>query len=130
MDVGVLQVHSRAARRCSTVETQRNLRVEASEKLRFLRSGAVSGSVNLPQLKRPPRRVMSQINGLVAAPGLDVAHLYLDRGVGVPDGGCQRSGGCRTAAALSAGRRGGSEFVVGPEGACAMPRHQGERVCV
>ena len=84
----------------STVEAQRNLGVEVSEKLRdYLMLGAVHGSVNLPELGAGPVRgaarlvhlhrdqpgVMSQLNGVLAAAGLNVTQLHLatDRGLGV-----------------------------------------------
>lgn len=84
----------------STVEAQRNLGVEVSEKLRdYLMLGAVRGSVNLPELgvgsvrgaarlvhlHRDQPGVMSEIHGVLAAAGLNVAHLQLetDRGLGV-----------------------------------------------
>ena len=84
----------------STVEAQRNLGVEVSEKLRdYLLLGAVRGSVNLPELGVGPVRgaarlvhlhrdqpgVMSQLNGVLAGAGLNVTQLHLetDRGLGV-----------------------------------------------
>jgi D-3-phosphoglycerate dehydrogenase len=84
----------------STVEAQRNLGVEVSEKLRdYLMLGAVHGSVNLPELgvgavrgaarlvhlHRDQPGVMSEIHAVLAAAGLNVAHLHLetDRGLGV-----------------------------------------------
>ncbi|HYD74606.1 phosphoglycerate dehydrogenase [Ramlibacter sp.] len=84
----------------STVEAQRNLGVEVSEKLRdYLMLGAVRGSVNLPELGAGPVRgaarlvhlhrdqpgVMSQLNGVLAGAGLNVTQLHLetDRGLGV-----------------------------------------------
>ncbi|MBC5784705.1 phosphoglycerate dehydrogenase [Ramlibacter sp. USB13] len=82
----------------STVEAQRNLGVEVSEKLRdYLVLGAVRGSVNLPELGvgalRGPARlvhlhqdrpgVMSRINGVLAAAGLNVAQLHLETGRGI-----------------------------------------------
>ena len=84
----------------STVEAQRNLGVEVSEKLRdYLMLGAVRGSVNLPELGAGPVRgaarlvhlhrdqpgVMSQLNGVLAAAGLNVTQLHLetDRGLGM-----------------------------------------------
>ena len=85
----------------STVEAQRNLGVEVSEKLRdYLLLGAVHGSVNLPELgagairpgaarlvhlHRDQPGVMSALNGVLAQAGLNVAQLHLetDRGFGV-----------------------------------------------
>ena len=82
----------------STVEAQRNLGLEVSEKLRdYLRLGAVRGSVNLPEVGAGPVRgaarivhlhrdepgVMSQLNGLLAAAGLNVTQLHLETGRGV-----------------------------------------------
>lgn len=84
----------------STVEAQRNLGVEVSEKLRdYLLLGAVRGSVNLPELGAGPVRgaarlvhlhrdqpgVISEINGVLAGAGLNVTqmHLETDRGLGV-----------------------------------------------
>lgn len=84
----------------STVEAQRNLGVEVSEKLRdYFLLGAVHGSVNLPELGAGPLRgaarlvhlhrdqpgVMSQLNSVLAGAGLNVTQLHLetDRGLGV-----------------------------------------------
>jgi len=84
----------------STVEAQRNLGVEVSEKLRdYLLLGAVRGSVNVPDLgmgalrgtarivhlHRDQPGVMSHLNGVFADSGLNVTQLHLetDRGVGV-----------------------------------------------
>ncbi|MBI5258174.1 MAG: phosphoglycerate dehydrogenase [Burkholderiales bacterium] len=84
----------------STVEAQHKLGVEVSQKLRdYLLHGAVHGSVNLPELAVGPLRspvrlvhlhhdqpgVMSQLNGVLAAAGLNVAQLHLatQGGVGV-----------------------------------------------
>jgi D-3-phosphoglycerate dehydrogenase / 2-oxoglutarate reductase len=84
----------------STVEAQRNLGVEVSEKLRdYLELGAVRGSVNLPELGVGPVRgsarivhlhrdrpgVMSHLNGVLAAAGLNVTQLHLetDAGLGI-----------------------------------------------
>jgi D-3-phosphoglycerate dehydrogenase / 2-oxoglutarate reductase len=84
----------------STVEAQRNLGIEVSEKLHdYLTRGAVHGSVNLPQLSTGPRRsparlvhlhrdqpgVMSRLNGVLADAGLNVSQLHLetDAGYGV-----------------------------------------------
>ena len=82
----------------STVEAQRNLGIEVSEKLRdFLLLGAVRGSVNLPEvgagalrgaarlvhLHRDQPGVMSELNGLLAAAGLNVTQLHLETGRGV-----------------------------------------------
>lgn len=84
----------------STIEAQRNLGVEVSQKLcDYLALGAVRGSVNLPELGMGPIRgtarivhlhrdqpgVMSHLNGVLAAAGLNVAQLHLetDRGLGV-----------------------------------------------
>jgi D-3-phosphoglycerate dehydrogenase len=84
----------------STVEAQRNLGVEVSEKLRdFLLLGAVRGSVNLPELgvgtvrgaarlvhlHRDQPGVMSQLHSVLSAAGLNVTQLHLEtaRGVGV-----------------------------------------------
>lgn len=81
----------------STVEAQRNLGVEVSEKLRdYLLLGAVRGSVNLPELGVGPVRgaarlvhlhrdqpgVMAQLNGLLSAAGLNVIQLHLETGRG------------------------------------------------
>ena len=84
----------------STFEAQRNLGVEVSEKLRdYLLCGAVRGSVNLPELSvgilRAPCRlvhihhdrpgVMSRLNGVLSAAGLNVSQLHLETqgGVGI-----------------------------------------------
>jgi D-3-phosphoglycerate dehydrogenase len=84
----------------STVEAQRNLGVEVSEKLRdYLMLGEVRGSVNLPELAAGPLRapsrlvhihrdqpgVMSQLNGVLAGAGLNVSQLHLGTqgGIGV-----------------------------------------------
>lgn len=84
----------------STVEAQRNLGVEVSEKLRdYLLLGAVNGSVNLPALSVGARRsasrlvhihrdqpgVMSQLNRVLADAGINVSQLHLetDTGMGV-----------------------------------------------
>jgi D-3-phosphoglycerate dehydrogenase len=84
----------------STVEAQRNLGIEVSEKLRdYLLLGAVHGSVNLPELGAGPLRgaarlvhlhrdqpgVMSQLNAVLAGAGLNVTQLHLetDHGLGV-----------------------------------------------
>jgi len=84
----------------STVEAQRNLGVEVSEKLRdYLLLGAVRGSVNLPELGAGPLRgaarlvhlhrdrpgVISELNGVLADAGLNVTqmHLETDHGLGV-----------------------------------------------
>ncbi|ODU58391.1 MAG: D-3-phosphoglycerate dehydrogenase [Comamonadaceae bacterium SCN 68-20] len=84
----------------STAEAQHNLGVEVSEKLRdYLTLGAVRGSVNLPELSvgtlrassrlvhihRDQPGVMSQLNGVLAAAGLNVSQLHLetDDGFGV-----------------------------------------------
>jgi D-3-phosphoglycerate dehydrogenase / 2-oxoglutarate reductase len=84
----------------STIEAQRNLGLEVSEKLRdYLMLGAVRGSVNLPEVGVGPLRaaarlvhvhrdqpgVMSQVNALLADAGLNVTqmHLETDRGIGV-----------------------------------------------
>lgn len=84
----------------STVEAQRNLGVEVSEKLRdYLQLGAVRGSVNLPELgagvlrsaarlvhlHRDQPGVMSHLNGVLASAGLNVTQLHLetDKGLGV-----------------------------------------------
>ena len=82
----------------STVEAQRTLGVEVSEKLRdYLLLGAVRGSVNIPELGAGPVRgaarlvhlhrdqpgVMSQINGVLAAASLNVSQLHLETGRGV-----------------------------------------------
>ena len=84
----------------STMEAQRNLGIEVSEKLRdYLLLGAVRGSVNLPELAvgaihgaarlvhlhRDQPGVMSQLNGLLAGAGLNVTQLHLetDRGLGI-----------------------------------------------
>ncbi len=84
----------------STIEAQHNLGVEVSHKLRdYLMQGAVRGSVNLPELAVNPLRsaarlvhihrdqpgVMSQLNGVLAAAGLNVSQLHLETqgGLGV-----------------------------------------------
>ncbi len=84
----------------STVEAQRNLGVEVSEKLRdYLASGAIRGSVNLPELSVGPLRsparlvhihhdrpgVIAQVNATLSAAGLNVSHLHLETqgGMGV-----------------------------------------------
>ncbi len=82
----------------STVEAQRNLGVEVSEKLRdYLLLGAVHGSVNVPELGAGPVRgaarlvhlhrdqpgVMSQINSVLAAASLNVSQLHLETGRGL-----------------------------------------------
>ena len=84
----------------STVEAQRNLGVEVSEKLRdYLASGAIRGSVNLPELSVGPLRsparlvhihhdrpgVIAQVNATLSAAGLNVSHLHLETqgGIGV-----------------------------------------------
>src|SRR6185312_3365557 len=84
----------------STFEAQRNLGVEVSEKLRdYLLSGAVRGSVNLPELSVGVLRatcrlvhsnhdrpgVMSRLHGLLSTAGLNVSQLHLETqgGIGV-----------------------------------------------
>ncbi|WHZ12721.1 MAG: D-3-phosphoglycerate dehydrogenase [Burkholderiaceae bacterium] len=84
----------------STVEAQRNLGVEVSEKLRdYLASGAIRGSVNMPDLGVSALRaadrlihihqdrpgVMSRLNAVLSAAGLNVSQLHLETqgGVGV-----------------------------------------------
>lgn len=82
----------------STVEAQSNLGIEVSEKLRdYLRVGAINGSVNLPELSvGAPRSatrlihlhhdrpgVMSRLNGILAAAGLNVSQLHLETGNGM-----------------------------------------------
>lgn len=84
----------------STIEAQRNLGIEVSEKLRdYLMLGAVRGSVNLPDTAAGPLRsparlvhihhdqpgVMSQLNGVLAAAGFNVSQLHLETqgGIGV-----------------------------------------------
>ena len=83
----------------STVEAQRNLGVEVSEKLRDYLLGAVNGSVNLPALSVGARRsasrlvhihrdqpgVMSQLNRALADADINVSQLHLetDAGMGV-----------------------------------------------
>lgn len=84
----------------STVEAQRNLGIEVSEKLRdYLMLGAIRGSVNFPELSVGPLHspsrlvhihhdqpgVMSHINGVLADVGLNVSHLHLETqgGIGV-----------------------------------------------
>lgn len=77
----------------STVEAQRNLGVEVSEKLRdYLMLGAIRGSVNLPELPvgslRAPSRlvhihrdrpgVMAQVNHALSSAGLNVSLLHLE----------------------------------------------------
>jgi D-3-phosphoglycerate dehydrogenase len=82
----------------STVEAQRNLGVEVSEKLRdYLMLGAVNGSVNLPALPVGTRRsasrlvhvhrdqpgVMSQLNHVLAAANINVSQLHLETDAGM-----------------------------------------------
>lgn len=84
----------------STIEAQRNLGIEVSEKLRdYLLLGAVRGSVNLPEVGVGALRggarivhlhcdqpgVMSHLNGVFADAGLNVTQLHLetDGGLGV-----------------------------------------------
>jgi len=82
----------------STVEAQRNLGVEVSEKLRdYLLLGAVRGSVNLPELgvgavrgaarlvhlHRDQPGVISHLNGVLADAGLNVTQLHLETGRGI-----------------------------------------------
>lgn len=82
----------------STVEAQSNLGIEVSEKLRdYLVLGAVRGSVNLPELSAGPLRsasrlvhlhhdrpgVMSGLNGVLAAAGLNVTQLHLETAGGM-----------------------------------------------
>jgi D-3-phosphoglycerate dehydrogenase len=82
----------------STVEAQRNLGVEVSEKLRdYLLLGAVRGSVNVPELAVGPLRaaarlvhlhrdrpgMMSRLNALLADAGLNVSQLHLETGRGL-----------------------------------------------
>lgn len=82
----------------STVEAQCNLGIEVSEKLRdYLLRGAVMGSVNLPELPAGPLRsstrlvhlhhdrpgVMSRLNGVLAAAGLNVSQLHLETAGGM-----------------------------------------------
>ena len=82
----------------STVEAQRNLGVEVSEKLRdYLTLGAVSGSVNLPELSARPLRspsrlvhlhhdrpgVISRLNGVLADSGINVSQLHLETAGGI-----------------------------------------------
>ncbi|MDO9197582.1 phosphoglycerate dehydrogenase [Rhodoferax sp.] len=77
----------------STVEAQRNLGVEVSEKLRdYLMLGAIHGSVNLPELSvgslRAPTRlvhihrdrpgVMAHVNSALSSAGLNVSLLHLE----------------------------------------------------
>ncbi|WP_114972055.1 phosphoglycerate dehydrogenase [Rhodoferax ferrireducens] len=77
----------------STVEAQRNLGVEVSEKLRdYLMLGAIRGSVNLPELPvgslRAPSRlvhihrdrpgVMAHVNSALSDAGLNVSLLHLE----------------------------------------------------
>jgi D-3-phosphoglycerate dehydrogenase len=77
----------------STVEAQRNLGVEVSEKLRdYLMLGAIRGSVNLPELSvgslRAPSRlvhihrdrpgVMAHVNSALSDAGLNVSLLHLE----------------------------------------------------
>jgi D-3-phosphoglycerate dehydrogenase len=82
----------------STVEAQSNLGIEVSEKLRdYLMLGAVRGSVNLPELSAGPLRsasrlvhlhhdrpgVMSRLNGVLAAAGLNVTQMHLETAAGM-----------------------------------------------
>jgi len=82
----------------STAEAQANLGIEVSEKLRdYLMRGAVNGSVNLPELPAAPLRsptrlmhlhhdrpgVMSRLNGVLAAAGLNVSQLHLETAGGI-----------------------------------------------
>jgi D-3-phosphoglycerate dehydrogenase / 2-oxoglutarate reductase len=103
----------------STVEAQRNLGVEVSEKLRdYLRLGAVRGSVNLPELPvgairgaarlvhlhRDQPGVISRLNALLAAAGLNVSHLHLEteRGMGIAAVDLNRAPDAATLAAARA----------------------------
>ena len=82
----------------STIEAQHNLGIEVSEKLRdYLMLGAVRGSVNLPELAVGPLRsparlvhlhhdrpgVVSRLNAVLAAAGLNVTQLHLETGAGM-----------------------------------------------
>jgi D-3-phosphoglycerate dehydrogenase len=82
----------------STIEAQRNLGVEVSEKLRdYFTLGAVRGSVNLPELSLGTVRgaarlvhvhndqpgVISELNAVLASAGLNVTQLHLETGRGV-----------------------------------------------
>ena len=82
----------------STIEAQRNLGLEVSQKLRdYLLHGAVRGSVNLPELGVGPARaparlvhlhrdrpgVMSSLNGLLARAGFNVTQLHLETEAGM-----------------------------------------------
>lgn len=82
----------------STIEAQRNLGVEVSEKLRdYFMLGAVRGSVNLPELSvgalrggarlvhlhRDQPGVISALNNVLAAAQLNVSQLHLETGRGV-----------------------------------------------
>lgn len=82
----------------STIEAQRNLGVEVSEKLRdYFMVGAVRGSVNLPELSLGPIRgaarlvhlhrdrpgVISQLNRALADAGLNVTQLHLETNGGI-----------------------------------------------
>lgn len=82
----------------STVEAQRNLGVEVSEKLRdYLMTGAIRGSVNLPELSVGPLRdavrlvhihrdrpgVIAHVNAMLSAADLNVSHLHLETQAGM-----------------------------------------------
>lgn len=82
----------------STIEAQRKLGIEVSEKLRdHLSLGAVRGSVNLPELAAGPLRspmrvlhlhrdrpgVMSRVNAALVGAGLNVTQLHLATGGGL-----------------------------------------------
>jgi D-3-phosphoglycerate dehydrogenase len=82
----------------STIEAQRNLGVEVSEKLRdYFALGAVRGSVNLPELSigalrgaarlvhlhRDEPGVISQLNTVLAAAGLNITQMHLETGRGI-----------------------------------------------
>jgi D-3-phosphoglycerate dehydrogenase len=103
----------------STIEAQRNLGVEVSEKLRdYLLLGAVHGSVNLPELAvgalrgasrlvhlhRDQPGVISQLNTLLAGAGLNVTQLHLvtEGGLGVAVVDLNRAPDAATLAAVRA----------------------------
>jgi D-3-phosphoglycerate dehydrogenase len=115
----------------STVEAQRNLGVEVSEKLRdYLLLGAVRGSVNLPELgvgavrgaarvvhlHRDRPGVMSRIHAQLAGAGLNVTQLHLEtgRGVGVAAVDVNDRPGAETLRALGAVEGTLASFLVLP----------------
>ncbi len=82
----------------STEEAQRSIGLEVSEALiRYVDTGSSTGSVNLPEVELPLLRdshrvlnihrdvpgVLSRINGLVAAMGVNIKSQYLNTSNGV-----------------------------------------------